>query len=694
MDHSRAAKLALARKKLKDHQDKKQTPIQKLEEISEAKKNIVLKNEGQPYCDDSVEDYRDNNDAQEPNNIDKSKQNDIDMNVVEILVSNKRNLELQVNDLQRNLRDLEKMLANESKEHNDFKHKTINLNIELQNIEDKYKKATEKIQQLNKKIEELLALKTSLTDENNNLMEQLDLTKTLLTAKQTENAALLSQLNQLQSDLDVSKLQIHQLINGSNADTVQGSGNSSSNHSELLQKLETLENQLKNVQKERDQHNLHYEHYVGEVNQQMQSLLLRNEELLKKVDSLSNREISLIEQISEMEIRMQNMQLRYTESEERKPDKYTDEIQNQFITAQKQLQDINEKYEALQKLQGEKDAKIEELHNTLVTIRNQEHISITKLSADITNDKIAAQRATEQNKKLKIRMQELEEAFVKMSQDKLELTEKVTAEKFLNRELTIKLADSEEKYKNIHVKLRAKDEEMIRLQTSYRDLEKNLENNISIDDHMPTVNLECIDKDIIETDNSKSLEETIPINCEEPNSDSKYHQKHNSECSSMLNSNNCIIPKERAMVKLQQRFLKIMDEVANLSDEKHRLEHIILQLQNETDTICEYVALYQQQRCLLKKRDEERSAQIELFQIECDKLKNQLEELSRILLRFAEDKELNTYFQDESRQKDMEKVRNLLSNLKSNSLVDLKRSNLELSNIYPCSCCSGNLIDI
>jgi hypothetical protein len=40
-----------------------------------------------------------------------------------------------------------------------------------------------------------------------------------------------------------------------------------------------------------------------------------------------------------------------------------------------------------------------------------------------------------------------------------------------------------------------------------------------------------------------------------------------------------------AMEKLEERFTRTMKEVAVLSDEKQRLEHLVLQLQGETETI-------------------------------------------------------------------------------------------------------------
>lgn len=40
-----------------------------------------------------------------------------------------------------------------------------------------------------------------------------------------------------------------------------------------------------------------------------------------------------------------------------------------------------------------------------------------------------------------------------------------------------------------------------------------------------------------------------------------------------------------AMEKLEHKFSKKMSELADLSDEKQRLEHLVQQLQSETDTI-------------------------------------------------------------------------------------------------------------
>lgn len=238
----------------------------------------------------------------------------------------------------------------------------------------------------------------------------------------------------------------------------------------------------------------------------------------------------------------------------------------------------------------------------------------------------------------------------------------------------------------MQIKLKAKDEEMIRLQSSYRDMEKQCELLINLGKSSSTNVQETVD-------NSSTKGETETVNDDEEE-EHLLNSNHKSLTEQIDDKNSLRLQKEEAMLKLQDRFLKIMGEVADLSDEKHRLEHIILQLQNETETICEYVALYQQQRSLLKRRDEERSAQLKVFQQECGKLQSELEELTGILARFADDKELASYFLTESKRKDMERVMTLLSNLKYNSLIDPRKKNIDFKNFYPCNCCSGKLIEV
>ncbi|VDO98739.1 unnamed protein product [Soboliphyme baturini] len=63
-----------------------------------------------------------------------------------------------------------------------------------------------------------------------------------------------------------------------------------------------------------------------------------------------------------------------------------------------------------------------------------------------------------------------------------------------------------------------------------------------------------------------------------------------------------LVTLKHSMEQLQQRFVRAMSENANLSEQNQQLEHLIVQLQSETDTIGEYVTLYRYQRKVVKER--------------------------------------------------------------------------------------------
>ncbi|KAI8427776.1 hypothetical protein MSG28_002193 [Choristoneura fumiferana] len=433
---TRAAKLALARKKLKDHQ---------------VKKGVLKEGNGNEYREDDAQNTKDSHICENPIVTDASIRPDDDnivkqtinltdqnqnynncqplspeVNVTELLVSSKRNLELTVNQLQLKLSQAESDYSAALNSHNLSKKQLSSLEKNLKNINDKYMIMAEEVQSKDRVIENLHAQKSSLLDENSNLQDQLEFTKTVLTAKETENDSLHSQLYKLQEQLDATQLHLQQITNGS-ADCITPSNGTQDGHLTvaLQQKILALEQQIKVLQKERDQISSHYEHYVGDLNNQLKSALVKNEELVREVQDLTNREMGLIEQISDMEIRLQNYQ-KFKESVDSKAlaNDNINELQHSHAQTMDMLKELSNKYEKLQKEFTDSEAKVRELSQ---------------------------------------------------SQDKLELVEKITAEKYLNRELTIKLAEIEEKAKDMNIKLKAKDEEMIRLQTNSREIEKQLE---------------------------------------------------------------------------------------------------------------------------------------------------------------------------------------------------------------------------
>lgn len=98
------------------------------------------------------------------------------------------------------------------------------------------------------------------------------------------------------------------------------------------------------------------------------------------------------------------------------------------------------------------------------------------------------------------------------------------------------------------------------------------------------------------------------------------------------------LDKESAMKHLEQKFLKTMQDVANLVEDKQRLEHLVLQLQSETETIGEYIALYQHQRGILKQRAIENDEQRKQLAQDREVIKKKLEQLNSLVKQLVLEK--------------------------------------------------------
>uniref|UniRef100_H9GCJ2 Golgin subfamily A conserved domain-containing protein n=1 Tax=Anolis carolinensis TaxID=28377 RepID=H9GCJ2_ANOCA len=90
-----------------------------------------------------------------------------------------------------------------------------------------------------------------------------------------------------------------------------------------------------------------------------------------------------------------------------------------------------------------------------------------------------------------------------------------------------------------------------------------------------------------------------------------------------------------AMEKLQSRFTDLMREKVELKDRVEELEHRCIQLSGETDTIGEYIALYQSQRAILKQRHREKEEYISRLAQDKEEMKMKLMELQELVMRLV-----------------------------------------------------------
>ncbi|XP_016113449.1 golgin subfamily A member 2 [Sinocyclocheilus grahami] len=90
-----------------------------------------------------------------------------------------------------------------------------------------------------------------------------------------------------------------------------------------------------------------------------------------------------------------------------------------------------------------------------------------------------------------------------------------------------------------------------------------------------------------------------------------------------------------AMEKLQGRFTTLMQEKVDLRERLEELEHRCVQLSGETDTIGEYIALYQNQRAIMKQRHYEKEQYISMLAKDKEEMKAKLAELQDLVMRLV-----------------------------------------------------------
>ncbi|XP_041706839.1 golgin subfamily A member 2 isoform X4 [Coregonus clupeaformis] len=90
-----------------------------------------------------------------------------------------------------------------------------------------------------------------------------------------------------------------------------------------------------------------------------------------------------------------------------------------------------------------------------------------------------------------------------------------------------------------------------------------------------------------------------------------------------------------AMERLQQRFTSLMQEKADLKERVEELEHRCIQLSGETDTIGEYITLYQNQRAIMKQKHMEKEQYISMLAQDKEEMKAKLAELQNLVMRLV-----------------------------------------------------------
>ncbi|VEN41798.1 unnamed protein product [Callosobruchus maculatus] len=548
-------------------------------------------------------------------------------------------------------------------------------------------------------------------------------------------AQLNSVLKTLTKERDESNVQYQQYVQQLNAQVTN-----------LTNKVEQLQQENENLKVQEQSRIKH----IGELERQLQSL---QNERVAFPSSSSNAESNLKSELEKLQESFSRLQSEKTTAEEN----YTKACNEKDMLTK----ELMAKYDSISHLESE----IERLRG------NQPDSA--KLLATMESDKasVAAARAIKQNSELKEQVEGMKEVLAKLDDDKVQLTEKLDREMSSNKELLDKLQKTELHLQRLTDAIEIKDRELAHLRENSEELSKQLLQQGQLTDrlrhyeaqdsssHVLQNELQEAKQTIIKLTNevntlkSRNMTEVTVDSSVEPsfaadNEDiSVLKEKliqlehrneeleltlrnstniHNSngkneyaedimKTDDICNHNNDVLDKEVAMKYLEDKLKRTMDSIADLTDEKQRLEHLVLQLQGETETIGEYVALYQHQRMMLKQRAVEKDHQLKQLATDREQMKMKLEKLNELIRKLfqgkgaiskemlvqhghltSEDCYIEPATQDSDGKVDGVNIENsqtaneiieLISEIKSSNLV-------EPCDSINCSWCSGQLITV
>lgn len=137
---------------------------------------------------------------------------------------------------------------------------------------------------------------------------------------------------------------------------------------------------------------------------------------------------------------------------------------------------------------------------------------------------------------------------------------------------------------------------------------------------------------------------------------------------------NCVLSYEQlipAFSKLQTRFLRIMNEKAELLDKIQDLEHICQQLSAETETIGEYISLYQMQRTALKQYYNEREKLITHLSNERAQMQAKIGQLQSLVIQQLQGRKLRQTHEQTAKETLLHRKHNESLSLPDETGVDI-----------------------
>ncbi|GAB6024402.1 hypothetical protein CHUAL_009567 [Chamberlinius hualienensis] len=540
----------------------------------------------------------------------------------------------------------------------------------------KSKKINEELEQRCSELQEKLSAKLNECESHNEMIESLEKKQAMLEVR-------IKQLSSGNLDEDEGGLDHMEQLQQAKV--------------ELEQKNTQLKETIQKMTNDRNQIAETYETFTKQLQMQIIDLNLQ-------ITTLQTNNTQFIEEINSLTQINSQLELSFHESSKLKDlildlETKLKKFQAKDEQFQTQLSDNSE----LSRLLEENESVIEELERKLEEARSVQ-VDKNQLLEDMQSDKVAASRAIAQNRELKKQLEELQNAFVKLSNSKLELTEKLMQEQHVNKELGERLAQQEEEITELRDQLSDRERRLSLMEKSSTEITKHLYQQTQIADRMRHFEAQgqltgMLQDDLSQahkriavlTSQNSELRTTLAnqaenlLKSESSNADESENKDsfRKDELVVSLSASVRQLEMERnqlmkqleeqqlqrqafkvqleeltksrsningdseeqnfnlkyAMTKLEERFTKTMNSIAELSDEKQQLEYLVLQLQGETETIGDYIVLYQMQRNAMKQQVAKKDEYITRVTRDREELKDKLSKLQQLVHTLLSERE-------------------------------------------------------
>ncbi|XP_071948135.1 golgin subfamily A member 2-like [Antedon mediterranea] len=521
----------------------------------------------------------------------------VHIQTIGILVSEKSDLQSNLNQSNMSIHQRNEEINNLSSRLEASRQRVADLERDFANAHNSSQQLQRTSSDLDRERDQLLAELNHLRNSNEELSQQNSELVSELRAKISENQHLETSLHNSKSSLNMAELRVQQLTKQSEpVDYQQDLQRLQEENMALQQTVAQYQQSLQQLTMEREHLNQQSQQQNNHLMQQIQNLASQTNTLLGERQQLVSNIQSYQQQINNLQDELENQKVQQNDvtSSSISEDElkgHTDTIQR----LQEEKLSLEHQYKAqvndnaqLSNMYREAEEQRERLDNEVMMLR-EEASDRSSLLENVQSDKATISRALSQNKELKTQLQELQNAFVKMSNDNMELTTKVQTEEHVNNELSNKIADYEDDISSIKNQLRIKESETDRLKTQTFELNKQLMHQSQIQDRIHHYEAHGPMKDKLETELADTQEKLSKLLVENDNliaqlaavsSSSVGNQSHDhdhdhpdSTCNDSFSRDEMVNTLSTALRQLEME----RDQLSKSFNDQREQHHILLQ---------------------------------------------------------------------------------------------------------------------